>query len=273
MLPQLISLRTLSATEGSTYDWHSHPFQEFTLVTDDSCLIGYPPGWLHTDKGKLLHYHSGERHGAWVSPQQRPRFWVLHFQADEELYPTLRQLNAAAPEQRVWALTPEQLEMFQWFFLQMLNEQSAGRVHRQASISAWLQLLLISVDRWASRLADSPTVLPSQTRPEVVRLWHRVNEAVSRPNDELKDLYSTPNYDSVRHAFRKTFGCSPREMLQRLRMEHAKTLLLESSLSIKEIAIRVGYVEQHNFNRMFHRYAGVAPSVWRTNPFSRSAKA
>lgn len=273
MLPQLISLRTLSASTNTTYDWHSHTFEEFTLVTDDSCLIGYPPGWLHANNGTLLHYHPDERHGAWVSPHQRPRFWVLHFKADQTLYPTLAPLNVPDPARRVWTLTVEQREMFQWFFLQMLNEQSAERSHRQDSISAWLQLLLISVTRWAGRLADTSTVLPSQTRPEVIRLWHRVNEAVSKPNDELADLYSTPNYDSVRHAFRKTFGHSPREMLQRLRMEHAKTLLLESSLSIKEIAIRVGYVEQHNFNRMFHRYAGVAPSVWRTNPFSRSVKA
>jgi two-component system response regulator YesN len=85
----------------------------------------------------------------------------------------------------------------------------------------------------------------------------------------LKEIYSAPNYDSVRHAFRKTFGCSPREMLQRLRLEHAKTLLLESRLSIKEVALQVGYASQNDFNRLFHRHAGLAPSKWRMNPMPR----
>ena len=102
----------------------------------------------------------------------------------------------------------------------------------------------------------------------MLRLWHLVNAAVNKPNDELKELYAAPNYDSARHAFRKAFGCSPREMLQRLRMAHAKNLLLDSSLSIKEISIRVDYPQQHDFNRIFRRYSGMAPSKWRTNPIS-----
>ncbi|MCB1122895.1 MAG: helix-turn-helix domain-containing protein, partial [Verrucomicrobiae bacterium] len=46
-------------------------------------------------------------------------------------------------------------------------------------------------------------------------------------------------------------------------------LLLDSSLSIKEIATRVGYARQHEFNRMFNRYMGMAPSHWRSDPLSR----
>lgn len=270
--PQLVSLRTLAATGGATFDWHTHPFEEFTLVTDDDCLIGYPPGWRETKPGTLLLYHAGEKHGAWASPRQRPRFWVVHFTADAVLYPALRQLGGSDPAKRAWSLTPEQSETFQWIFLQLLNEHSGERPHRASAASAWLQFLLVNVQRWADRTTGAPVAVPARASAEVLRLWHLVNEAVSRPNDELKSLYSAPNYDSVRHAFRKAFGCSPREMLQRLRMEHAKNLLLESSLSIKEIATRVGYFEQHDFNRMFHRHAGLAPSKWRSNPLARSAR-
>ncbi len=269
-MPQLLSLRMLTAEGGATFDWHSHPFLEFTLVTDDACIIGYPPGWYSATNGTLLHYHAGEKHGAWVSQRERPRFWVLHFTADATLYPGLKHLTAEDSAKRAWTLTTEQRETFQWLFLQMLNERSGEHPHNAAAASAWLQLLLINVNRWASPAAEAAAIMPSHVRPEVVKLWHVINGAVSKPNDELKALYATPNYDSIRHAFRKSFGCSPREMLQRLRMEHAKSLLLESSLSIKEIAVRVGYFEQHNFNRMFHRYTGVAPSTWRSNPFSRS---
>lgn len=268
--PQLVSLRTISVEDGGTFDWHSHPFEEFTLVTDDQCLIGYPPGWRETDANTLLHYRAGERHGAWVSPRQHPRFWVVHFTADTELFPHLTQFAHPEPTRRVWSLTPEQCETFQWIFLQMLNEHSSERPHRGAVASAWLQMLLVSVQRWAGSPGDAPPSVPPRTSPDVLRLWHLVNSAVSKPSDELRELYSAPNYDSARHAFRKTFGCSPREMLQRLRMSHAKNLLLESTLSIKEIAARVGYAQQHDFNRVFRRHAGAAPSKWRDNPLARS---
>src|SRR5512132_2167763 len=81
LAPQLVSMRTLAAEGSASFDWHSHPFEEFTLVTDDDCLIGYPPGWRDTAPNTLLYYHTGEKHGAWSSPQQRPHFWVVHFRA------------------------------------------------------------------------------------------------------------------------------------------------------------------------------------------------
>lgn len=267
-MPRLVSLRMLPTRGGATYDLHSHPFEEFTLVTDDECLIGYPPGWRDTKPNTLLHYHRGEMHGSWSSPRQRPRFWVVHFQAAGPL-PHLAEAN---PARRAWSLKPEQVETFQWIFLQLLNEHSSDRPGRTPAASAWLQLLLVNVERWAARQHSPPISTPAPANAEVLRLWHQVNEAVSKPNDELASLYATPNYDSVRHAFRKAFGSSPREMLQSLRIEHAKNLLLESSLSIKEIAARVGYLQQHDFNRLFHRHAGMAPSKWRKNPLHRSAK-
>lgn len=271
--PRLVSLRTISVENGGTFDWHTHPFEEFTLVTDDHCLIGYPPGWRETDANTLLHYHAGERHGAWVSPRQRTRFWVVHFTADVALCPQLKLLGVPESERRVWSLTPEQCETFQWIFLQMLNENSAGRPYHEAAASAWLQLLLVMVQRWAARAVDTPAGAPPRASADVLRLWHLVNAAVGKPSDRLKELYSSPNYDSARHAFRKTFGCSPREMLQRLRMAHAKNLLLESSLSVKEISTRVGYEQQHDFNRVFRRHTGMAPSQWRSNPLGRSPAA
>jgi hypothetical protein len=271
--PRLISMRTLAAEGSAAYEWHSHDFEEFSVVTDDACLIGYPPGWRETEAGTLLHYHRGERHGAWTSPRQRPRFWVIHFSGGSGLYATLSHLRAADPVKRAWSLKPEQLETFRWLFLQLLNEHSGSRINRDDAASAWLQLLLITIERWVARSGEHTIAVPSTANPEVLRLWHLVNEAVSKPNDQLEALYSAPNYDSSRHAFRATFGVSPRAMLHHLRMEHAKNLLLETTLSIKEIAARVGYLQQHDFNRMFNRYAGVAPSKWRANPLGRSRPA
>ena len=271
VIPKLISMRTLAAEAGSTYEWHSHSFEEFTLVTDDACLIGYPPGWRETAAGTLLHYHEGERHGAWTSPKQRPRFWVIHFSGGSGVYQTLAHLRDADPTKRAWSLKAEQLDTVRWLFLQLLNEHSGSREDRAAAASAWLQLLLVMVNRWAAKSGEQTLVMPSTANAEVLRLWHLVNGAVSKSNDELEELYAAPNYDSVRHAFRATFGLSPRAMLQHLRMEHAKNLLLETSLSIKEIAARVGYLQQHDFNRMFNRYAGIAPSRWRANPLGRKS--
>ena len=40
----VLSMRCIAAAPCSTYDWHSHPFFEFSFVSDDNATIGYPPG-------------------------------------------------------------------------------------------------------------------------------------------------------------------------------------------------------------------------------------
>ena len=50
----------------------------------------------------------------------------------------------------------------------------------------------------------------------------------------------------------------------RIRMDMAKTLLLESELPIVEIAERVGYANVDTFRKAYKRYTGSAPSALRS---------
>ncbi len=255
------------AEPGASYPWHDHPFDEFTLVTEDSTLIGYAPGERPTQPNTLLLYHRGERHGAWNPSKQAPRYWVVHFTARAGLYRVADQLAENDPRRRVWQLTEDQVETFKWLFLQILNEQLQQRSHHLLAESAWLRLLLLTVQRWASGEAI-PTMTRDEANPDLLNLWHLVNSSVGNPDEALRRIRAIPNYDSLRHAFKTAFGCSPRQMISRLRMQHAKNLLLESGLSVKEIAARCGYARQHEFARAFHEHVGIAPSQWRANPFS-----
>ncbi len=53
------------------------------------------------------------------------------------------------------------------------------------------------------------------------------------------------------------------EYLNELRVGHACRLLLESELSITEVALASGYNTLSNFNRMFHRQKHISPRAWR----------
>jgi transcriptional regulator GlxA family with amidase domain len=51
--------------------------------------------------------------------------------------------------------------------------------------------------------------------------------------------------------------------LARWRMQVAECLLRQTSLSLAEIALRVGYESEAAFSRAFRRYAGLPPATWR----------
>lgn len=266
MTPQLVSLRSLAGSPGELYDWHEHPFYEFTLICDGHTKIAYPPGWRKAAPNTLFFYKSGERHGAQVPPGQKPLFCVIHLEIPPETLELLEVLNADDPTKRVWKLTADQMESFRWIFFQLMKERNVNQVHQKEATSAWLQILLLNVHRWALRRNGPEISTTVKASPEVRQLWQAIYDTVTNPNESPSEISSFPNYDSVRHAFRRTFGCSPREMLLRLRMEQARNLLVESNLSIKEISERIGYNRQHEFYRAFRRRVGCSPSEWRANP-------
>ena len=63
--------------------------------------------------------------------------------------------------------------------------------------------------------------------------------------------------------FQKKYAISPMQYLTNLRLEQAKKILLQTRLSVKEIAAAVGFRGAHFFCRIFNGYVGRAPGAWR----------
>ncbi len=63
--------------------------------------------------------------------------------------------------------------------------------------------------------------------------------------------------------FRQQTGLSPQQYVVEARMNHARSLLRESDLSIGEIAETAGYPDTHFFSRLFRRHHGKSPSRYR----------
>lgn len=70
---------------------------------------------------------------------------------------------------------------------------------------------------------------------------------------------------SVRSLQRKLHeeGLSYRKILDRVRFERAKSLLLETSTAVTEISLLTGFSDPAHFTRSFKRWSGVPPSHFR----------
>ena len=75
-----------------------------------------------------------------------------------------------------------------------------------------------------------------------------------------KRLYVSEVY--LRRIFRATYGMSPKQYLDDLRMEHAKVLLESRYYSQQEIAQRCGYDDVKYFRTAFKRHTGKTPGAY-----------
>lgn len=64
--------------------------------------------------------------------------------------------------------------------------------------------------------------------------------------------------------FRRATGITPHQWLMKIRIDHAKDLLLVSGLSLRDIAEECGFTDQSHFTKVFARETGSTPAAWRT---------
>ena len=71
----------------------------------------------------------------------------------------------------------------------------------------------------------------------------------------------TPAY--LTKLFSRYVGETPLKFLTGIRIHEAKRLLLESTLTIKEVGEHVGYPDQFHFSKTFRKYTDMNPSAYR----------
>lgn len=80
--------------------------------------------------------------------------------------------------------------------------------------------------------------------------------------DELAEALHMSKSSLIR-IFKKTYGVTPYEYLIEQRLETAKILLKDTKLTIKEIADKLVFFDEHYFSSIFLKKVGVRPGVYR----------
>lgn len=85
-----------------------------------------------------------------------------------------------------------------------------------------------------------------------------------RENLALDDLeaISELSRNYLIQQFKQAFGLTPKQYLNWVRVQNAKELAVTTSLTIGEIAERVGYADVHTFGRMFKKQTGTSLSMF-----------
>lgn len=104
-----------------------------------------------------------------------------------------------------------------------------------------------------------------QSHPLIREIMAFMQENFTDPALSMSAIADTYGISAVRLSldFKELTGMSPSEYLLLLRMEKAKALLSETSLSIKDVGLAVGYYDASGFIRRFKRYVSLTPSQYR----------
>ena len=98
-------------------------------------------------------------------------------------------------------------------------------------------------------------------------VYEKISENYSEAHFDMSSLIESSGYscDHFRILYKKCFGLTPKEHIDRLRMEKAMYLLdnYGNALRICEIADMCGYTDSLYFSRKFKKYTGISPESYK----------
>ena len=97
---------------------------------------------------------------------------------------------------------------------------------------------------------------------EVVNVLSK-NYRVGTTSEEIAVLCGM-GYEALRKRFRNVFGCSLEQYRIQLRINAAKSMILDKNMSVKEISAELGYCDPYAFSKQFKQQVGVSPQKFKT---------
>jgi AraC-like DNA-binding protein len=124
-----------------------------------------------------------------------------------------------------------------------------------------------------SRKAAQYRQIPEQKHLDVTSIrdeqLHRIKAFLEAhyfdPDISTRMIYTTLGIPPARvfNLLKESYNLSFKQIINKMRIEEAKHLLLDSDLRITEIAMKLGFGQQSYFNRLFKKHEGISPSDYR----------
>lgn len=145
--------------------------------------------------------------------------------------------------------------------LSIIKEDLHSAIEGTIAIELAERLLILTLRRML-QIPESRE--KAKIRLDFEKLWNDVSSSLNQ-DWEVERLCSAMNLSrsQLTRLCNEIYGESPGAKIRRMRMESAKLLLSNSSMTIFEIADSVGYASPSLFSSSFSAYAGMSPRDYR----------
>lgn len=149
----------------------------------------------------------------------------------------------------------------------LATEVDSGMVGEGAMVDALVRQMAVHLLRFHLTARRSARIELSRAGPVDRRLRRAIefiNDNYSRDLslEEIAEAAYLSEYHFSR-LFKQITGSSPHAYLASVRLDRARNVLLETALSISQVAATVGYQSQSHFTRVFKAATGLTPRAYR----------
>jgi AraC-like DNA-binding protein len=272
-LPDILNLRTycpIKAQNAGLFIGRGtamHP----TRIIDSHELIFVKNGELdmweedrvfHVEAGETLHLWPGRQHGSTKPLPLGLRFYWIHFEVEDR---HSRFLDHSKGDNIPVIKVPQvnrihQPERLERLFRTFLDDQETGLL---LSYSANLLTMLMLIE--VAQSAEEKNPQPEDSN--VVATWAHTYIRINYDRPITTSMIAQElgyNADYLGRIYRKVYGCTLTEAIHNRRINEACDFLLDSNLTIEQIAQKCGFKDPDYFRRVFRRQMRLSPGDYRS---------
>lgn len=206
--------------------------------------------------GSIIVFRPGEMQQYAYLCQNKPEIYWIHF-TGYGAEKVIKKVGLADGRTFYTGLQERYIEYFRKIILEL---QLKSNLYEYAADAELLELLTYM----GRKLLNAGSTHASDKDASIQKLLERMHTDYSL-HWTIEDMAKMCNLSSDRfmHKFREQVGQPAMEYLLKIRIDKAKVLLIDSSLSIKEISNVIGYENPLYFSRLFKRMEGVSPNNYK----------
>ncbi|MDR2304775.1 MAG: helix-turn-helix domain-containing protein [Treponema sp.] len=141
------------------------------------------------------------------------------------------------------------------------NNRYIKRIQEAKNAEELTDILYLIVDRMAGRIFSFQGIRHASALRKAERfIWENYTRKICLKEIAEASGLSAPYFSSI---FKEEMGENLSTYLNRLRVERAATMLIESDMSLNKIAEVCGFEDQSWFSKIFKSYTGKSPGKYR----------
>lgn len=235
-------------------------------------------------KGEFLLIEPGIRHKGYDYSEKGTTFYWAHFYSNDSCIMrnhidikaeiAMTKNNPYLNELKSSILIPRyvknlNLDKISVLFHQLLHLSQANYYTKQSVNYIITSLLIEITEQTISNLKLSEAEEDKEDKLPKILQWIKIHIA---KNISLKNVAYEFSFSKeyLARYFKKNMGMSMQQYINYLRISNAKQLLCESDLNIKEIAQKLGFIDEKYFLKLFKRYENITPKQFK-NAYNKTS--
>ena len=274
LVNKIVTLHRFSFDKDFASPGESHNFWEIVFAARESLVCEADGREIILEEGEVLFHKPNEHHILKANGRRAPQVLVVSFECKSEAMRFFEE-KKLRPDDRCLRLFYSVFEEGERTFdmsesdpdRQRMELLCAPTLGGEQLIKNYLELFLITLMRSLTETEQRNPVfvekseLQSRLVPNILRMMEESLGGGLR----VEDIARQTNYSRayVFREFKRATGKSLMSYYNERRIRHGADLLAEGSLSVREIAERLGFDTPNYFSKSFKRILGVTPSVYK----------